>query len=597
MERGFLTQAAVLLGAAAVAAPLGRRLHVGSVLGYIAAGVAIGPSVLRLFYDVESVLAVAELGVVFLLFLIGLELRPIRLWSMRRTIFGAGSVQVLATGAIIGAIAYALGVAGPAAAVVGLALALSSTAFALQVLEEKKELGARHGRIAFAILLFQDLASIPLIALVPLIAARGSTSGAEAAVAVGKAIGVIAMVVLFGRFALDRIYRIVAASGVREAMTASALLTVIGVALLMQLAGLSAALGAFIAGALLAESEYRHQIEADIQPFEGLLLGLFFIAIGMSIDLGLLQRELPLILAWGAALLVVKGAVLHLVGRWQGLDGPSARRLALTVSQGGEFAFVILGLVVGARLLDAHTADRLVIVVTLSMAATPLLLLVDDAARRLRKPAQPEYETPHAAGEGHVVIAGFGRVGQIVGRILRAKGIPFTALDIDPEQVSLVKRFGNEAYYGDASRLDILQSARTDKARAFVLAIDDVETSLKTADVVRRHFPHVPVYARARNRRHIYRLMDLGVTSTRRETFLSSVDITREVLRGLGTSEAEVRRITETFVTHDRKRLYDDYRHASDFEKLAAQMRKSAEELEELLREDIQPAKPEKTQK
>lgn len=595
MERGFLTQAAVLLGAAAVAAPIGRRLHVGSVLGYIAAGLVIGPSVLRLFYDVDSVLAVAELGVVFLLFLIGLELRPIRLWSMRRTIFGAGSVQVLATGAVIGAIAYVLGVAGPAAAVVGLALALSSTAFALQVLEEKKELGARHGRIAFAILLFQDLASIPLIALVPLIAARGSTSGAEAVLAMGKAIGVIGMVVLIGRFALDRIYRVVAASGVREAMTASALLTVIGVALLMQLAGLSAALGAFIAGALLAESEYRHQIEADIQPFEGLLLGLFFIAIGMSLDLWLLQREWLLILSLTLTLIGVKAGVLYLVGLWQGLESRAARRLALTVSQGGEFAFVILGLVVGARLLDESSANLLVIVVTLSMAATPLLLLVDDFLARVRKEVQPVYETPTAAGDGHVVIAGFGRVGQIVGRILRAKGIPFTALDIDPEQVSLVKRFGNEAYYGDASRLDILQSARTDKARAFVLAIDDVEMSLKTADVVRRHFPHVPIYARARNRRHIYRLMDLGVVSTRRETFLSSVDITREVLRGLGTPEAEVRRITETFVVYDRKRLYDDYRHASDFEKLAAQMRKSAEELEALLQADPQPPQSDKS--
>ena len=484
VEYSNLSQAAILLATAAVAAPIARRLRIGTVLGYLAAGVAIGPWGLRLFRDVESILSIAELGIVLLLFLIGLELRPARLWTMRRLIFGAGGVQVAATGLLLGAIAVLAGVPLATALVIGLALAMSSTAFVLQVLEEKKELSARHGRLAFAILLFQDLAAIPLIALVPIIAAKGKTSAADALLGVGMAVGVIAAVILAGRFVINHVYRLVAASGVREAMTASALLTVIGVALLMQAAGLSAALGAFLAGALLADSEYRHQIEADIQPFEGLLLGLFFTAIGMSLDIGLLTREPLLILALVGSLVLVKALILYGIGRWQGLDPASARRLGLAVSQGGEFAFVILGLVVGARLMAEPSADRLAVAVTLSMVTTPLLLLVDDAWRRRRKAALPAFDTPPKA-EGHVVIAGFGRVGQIVARILRARGVAFTALDSSPDQIEIVKKFGSTAYYGDASRLDILEAAQTGKARAFVLAIDDVDTSLKTAALVR----------------------------------------------------------------------------------------------------------------
>ncbi len=592
MEATYLTKAAVLLAAAAIAPPIARRLKVGSVLGYLAAGVVIGPFGLGVFKDVDSVLAVAELGIVLLLFLIGLELRPARLWTMRRPIFGAGGLQVLASGAVLALIAAGLGVAPAAALVVGLALAMSSTAFVLQVLEEKKELSAKHGRLAFSILLFQDLAAIPLIALVPLIAAKGKTSASDALAAIGMAIGVIAAVVVAGRFLINHVYRLVAASGVREAMTASALLTVIGVALLMQSAGLSAALGAFLAGALLAESSYRHQIEADIQPFEGLLLGLFFTAVGMSLDIHLLAREWPLILALVAGLVAVKVVVLYAIGRQQGLDGRAARRLAIAVSQGGEFAFVILGLVVGARLLGESAADRLTVVVTLSMVTTPLLLILDDWWRARQIAALSRFETPPVE-DGHVVIAGFGRVGQIVARILRARGIPFTALDVSPDQIELVKRFGSKAYYGDASRLDILEAAQTAKARAFVLAIDDVEASLKTAALVRHHFPQVPVYARARNRQHVYRLTDLGVKNMRRETFLSSIQLTHDVLGGLGVPEPEIRRITEAFIEHDRKRLYDDYRHASDDAKLEAQARRSADELEEILSKDLEPARTE----
>ncbi|MGE0698750.1 MAG: monovalent cation:proton antiporter-2 (CPA2) family protein [Hyphomicrobiaceae bacterium] len=591
MDKSYLLQAVVLLAAAAVAAPLARVANVGSVLGYLAAGVLIGPHVLGLFPDVESILHVAELGIVFLLFLIGLELRPLRIWTMRRMILGAGGLQVLGTGLALGVAAAVLFTTVPVAAVVGTALAMSSTAFVLQVLEERKELSQRHGRLAFSILLFQDLAAIPLIAVVPMLAASGSAETGQSAAAVATALATIVAVIAAGRFLLSPVYRMVAAAGVREAMTATALMTVIGVALVMQLAGLSAALGAFIAGALLADSEYRHQIEADIQPFEGLLLGLFFTAIGMSLDIGLMVREWRLVLLLVGGLVAVKFIVLYAVGRWQGLAAWQARRLAIALSQGGEFAFVILGLVTGARLLAEGTADLMSVVVTLSMVATPLLLLADDAVRRLTSSTRaPVYDAPPSS-DGRVVIAGLGRFGQIVARILRARGIPFTALDISPEQIELVRRFGAEGYYGDASRLDILEAAQTGKARAFVLAIDDMEASLKTAEIVRQHFPHVPIFARARNRQHVHKLMDLGVVEMRRETFLAAIELTSDLLQGLGMTEPDARRLTETFAALDRKRLYDDYEHASNREKLELNAKRFAEELEQLFNEDAEEAR------
>ncbi|MGD9802620.1 MAG: monovalent cation:proton antiporter-2 (CPA2) family protein [Hyphomicrobiaceae bacterium] len=589
MDKSYLLQAAVLLAAAALAAPLARLLNVGSVLGYLAAGILIGPHVLGLFTNVEAILHVAELGIVLLLFLIGLELRPRRIWTMRRVIFGAGGGQVLGTGLLLSAAAAAFFATIPVAVVVGLALAMSSTAFVLQVLEERRELTQRHGRLAFSILLFQDLAAIPLIAVVPLMAARsGSADLAQSALAIGLALGTIGIVIIVGHFLLSPIYRMVADSGVREAMTATALLTVLGVAGVMQAAGLSAALGAFIAGVMLADSQYRHQIEADIQPFEGLLLGMFFTAIGMSLDLALLFREWPLVLALVAGLFAIKALVLFIVGRWNGLGARQSWLLAIALAQGGEFAFVILGLVTGARLLPEDTVALVAVVVTLSMAVTPLLLTANDWFERWRgPPPAPEYEKPTSSREGGVVIAGLGRFGQIVARILRARGIPFTALDISPEQIELVRRFGAEGYYGDASRLDILEAAQTRNARAFVLAIDDVEASLKTAEIVRRYFPHVPIYARARNRQHVHKLMDLGVEEMRRETFLAAIQLSCDLLEGLGVQPSDARRMTDTFAELDRRRLYDDYQHASDREKLELNAKRFAEELEQIFHEDL----------
>ena len=589
MVSAQLIQVAVFLAAAAIAAPLGRFTRMGAVLGYLAAGVMIGPYVLGPLYalnDVGEILHFAEFGVVMLLFVIGLELRPIRLWSMRSAIFGLGTVQLVATAAVLAAIGIGLGLAPAQALFIGLALSLSSTAFALQVLEEKGELTTRHGRLAFSVLLFQDLAAIPLIALVPLFA----FAAAEPSMDVGRALFAIATilgVIVVGRFLLSRLYRIVAATGVREAMTASALLTVVGVALVMEAAGLSAALGAFIAGALIANSEYRHQIEADIAPFEGLLLAVFFIAVGMSIDLTVLAGEPFKLLAVVLGLVVLKAAILYLLGRWWGLDGAAARRLGLVLSQGGEFAFVLFGAGALEGVIDRSLANLLTLAVTLSMAATPLLLLIDDAINRASKPEPPEYETP-PGGDRHVIIAGFGRFGQIAARVLRARRIPFTALDSNIEQVDFVKRFGAQIYYGDAGRLDILRAAGADKARAFVLAIDNVESSLRVAEMVRKHFPDLEIYARARDRTHVHKLMDLGVTIIERETFLSALALTKTLLRGLGLREAEVKRLTETFKQQDERRLYEDYQYYTDLEKVRANARSQATELEELFARDIE---------
>jgi glutathione-regulated potassium-efflux system protein KefB len=583
-----LTHIALFLAAAAIAAPLAKALRIGTVLGYLLAGVLIGPyglGTLSSFgidtlYEAQEVLHFAEFGVVLLLFLIGLELRLPRLWAMRNAIFVAGGAQVAITGLMLALIGWSLGLAFGPALFMGLALALSSTAFALQVMEENRELTARQGRLGFAILLFQDLAAIPLIALASLFAVSKATTGtAVSAFSIAKAILVVGAIVIVGRFVIDRLFALVARTKLHEAMTASALLVVVIVVLLMGSVGMSAPLGAFIAGVLLADSSYRHEIEADIKPFEGLLLGLFFTAIGMSLDLKLLAQQPGAIVTLVVALIVVKGVVLYAIGRWQGLgDGPS-RRLAGFLSQGGEFAFVLFGAGAAAGVLSPQVAALGVVIVTLSMMATPGLLAIDTWLGNRKPKPQPLYDTPPEA-EQHVIIAGLGRFGQIVSRVLRARKIPFTALDIDAEHVEAVRKFGNKIYFGDASRHEILEAAQLGKARAFVLAIDDVEASVRTAEVVRRQYPDVPILARARHRNHVHRLMDLGVTVIYRETYASALELTHDLLRELGATEAEARRSIELFRGQDERRLVEAYQHYTDDEKLKELALKSAQELE-----------------
>lgn len=596
MEKTSLIQIAVFLMAAAIAAPLAKRAKVGAVIGYLAAGIIIGPYGVGLIYsvyEVESVLHIAEFGVVLLLFLIGLELRPQRLWAMRNVIFGLGGLQMLLTSAALAGIGLLLNFSLMQAVFLGLILSLSSTAFTLHVLEEKGELAARHGRLAFGILLFQDLAAIPMLAMVPLFAVSAATQSSGLEVwSVLRGIGVIVGVILIGRFVINHLYRAVAATGVREAMTASALLTVVGVAILMEVAGLSAALGAFIAGALLADSQYRHQIEADIAPFEGLLLGLFFTAVGMSLNLKLIVEQPLMVLALLGGLVGIKTLVLFLLGRYWGLPSWSARRMGLAVAPAGEFAFVLLGAGAVAGVLAKDLAGLLTLTVTLSMLLIPLLLLLDELfAKPEKEEASPVYDAMPEE-QGHVIIAGLGRFGQVVARVLQAEHIPFTALDRSPEHVAVVRKYGGEIYYGDASRLDLLRAARADKARSLVVAIDDVEQSLKTVEIVRKHFPDLKIHARARNRQHAHRLMDLGIDSIRRETFLSALDLTKEVLERFGKTEEQIERDIEAFKNFDQNLLYEDYKHYDDEAKLQTRARSASKELDALFQKGLEERKP-----
>ena len=588
MEQNSLIQLAVFLAAAALAAPLAKRMKVGSVLGYLGAGILIGPSGIGKFYsvyEVENILHFAEFGVVLLLFVIGLELRPQRLLKMRSAIFGLGSGQVFISGAILSLIAMAAGFTVTSSLVLGFALSLSSTAFVIQVLDEKGELSKRHGRMAFSVLLFQDLFAIPLIAITPFLAANANLAEGVSFLSILKGIAIIGFVIVVGKFLLERMYKLIAATGVTEAMTASALLTVVSVAILMKWAGLSAALGAFIAGALLAESSYRHQIQADIKPFEGLLLGLFFTAIGMSLDISLLLEDPWMIFAMVIIIIATKAIVLYILGIIWGLTSYSSRRLAFVLCQGGEFAFVIFTTADMGGVIAKDTAQLLTLAVTLSMIATPFLLILDDFLVSKKKKQDADFDQPPEE-KGHVIIAGFGRFGQIFARILQAKRIPFTALDKSPEHVDFVKRFGNKIYYGDATRLEVLRAAQIEKASALVIAIDDVEGSLRMVQMIKQNYPDLDLYVRARNRRHVYQLLHLGVEKISRETFLSALDLTKEVLIGLGEKPSDVEKDINTFRDTDRSFLYEDYKHYTDQEKLQARAKTAAKQLEELFERD-----------
>jgi glutathione-regulated potassium-efflux system ancillary protein KefC/glutathione-regulated potassium-efflux system protein KefB len=577
-------QIAVFLAATVVAVPLFRRFKLSAVLGYLAAGVVIGPWGLGLFGDVESVLHFAEFGVVLLLFVIGLELQPSRLWVLRHAVFGSGSAQVLVTTAVLALVARALGQPWPVAVVIAFALSLSSTALILQVLAERGEINARHGRSAFAILLFQDLAIMPALVALPIVAggSGASVDGWSLALPVLAA----AAVVIAARYALRPVLRIVAATRVREAFTAAALLVVVGTALLFQSVGLSMALGAFIAGVLLADSEYRHELEADIEPFKGLLLGLFFIAVGMSANLGVLLESPLLVLAMTAGYLLLKSAAIFVAARLSRHDAATAWRLAVALAGGGEFAFVLFAIAAAGGLLPRATADLLVIVVTLSMALAPLLIAAaDTVAKRVRPAASPAFDRIESE-EPRVLIAGFGRFGQIVARVLRARRIRFTALEVSQSQVDFVRRFGNKLYYGDASRLEMLRSAGAEHAELLVLAIDDVEASVRTAEMVRRHFPRLRVLARARNRQHAFRLMAAGVTDIWRETFASSLEVAEAALVALGTPPDAAGSQVRRFRAHDEATLAAQAAVGDDETKLIATAQASAKQLESLFEAD-----------
>jgi monovalent cation:proton antiporter-2 (CPA2) family protein len=578
-----LTTFAALLLASVLFVPLFKRAGLGTVLGYLAVGMLIGPFGVKLVRDPDNLLHTAELGVVLLLFVIGLELKPSRLWALRRPVFGLGALQMFGVAAALtGAGRYILGLSLPAASLVGIILALSSTAFVLPTLAERRELSTRYGREAFAILLFQDLSVIPLLALIPLF----GTGKATALTHPGVGLGFLLVVAVVGRPLLDNLFRYVARVNSREMFTAAALVTVLGLALLMQAGGLSMSLGAFVAGVLLADSEFRHELEASIAPFQGLLLGLFFMAVGMSTNLGLLVQFPMQILGLTAGLILVKVVVLYVLRRVMGGVPGEARMLALALAQGGEFAFVLFDAAQSFRVLGEVQADKLTLVVALSMAASPLLLLIGDRlarAERSRLPVRAFDEMPDEASE--VVIAGFGRVGQVVGRLLLARRVSFTALDADAGQVDTVRRFGLKVFYGDAAHLDLLHAAQLSQAKVFVLAIDDVEASLRTAELVRKHFPHVQIVARARNRFHASRLMDLGIERQIRETLPSSLEMARWTLELLHEPPALAEQMVKRFARHDAAVLARQQAISHDESKLIQSSLEARDELVQILEE------------
>lgn len=577
-------QALVLLAAAVIAVPLFRRYGFSSVLGYLVAGVIVGPWALGLIRSPREILSFSGLGVVFLLFIIGLELQPARLWALRRLIFGIGTVQVAGTSLVLAAIGRLLGISWPAALIAAFGLSLSSTAFVLQMLAERRELGTPQGRTGFAILLFQDLAVIPVLVLLRIVyQPSGQASWQSLAIAVAVIVGLFAA----GRYLLRPIFRLVAQFGIPETFSATALLVVLGAALALDAVGLSMSLGAFLAGVLLADSEYRHELEASIEPFEGLLLGLFFVAVGMSANLGLVLAHPGLVVTLTIGLLIVKGSILFTTGKLFRLPPGAARALAFTLPQGGEFAFVLFSLAAGFGLLHKFTADLLIVVVAFSMALTPLLTLFNTRVLepRLAETLTPPFDRIDEPGNP-VIIAGFGRFGQIVARVLGIRRIPFTALEISSEQVDFVRRFGSKIYYGDASKPELLRAAGAANAKIFVLAIDDVEASMRTARVVRRNFPHLTIYARARNRYHAHLLMELGVTYIVRETLLSSLDLTAKLLGGLGIAEREARRTLDLFSRHDEETLKRQFAVFRDEDRLIQTSREAAEELESLFEAD-----------
>ncbi len=585
---GWLTNGLVYLAAAVIAVPLSRYLGLGSIIGYLAAGIVIGPWGLGLVRNVQDILHFGEFGVVLMLFLIGLELEPRRLWSLRRPIFGWGSAQMLGCTAALCAVAMIAGQPWQISLVAALGLAMSSTASALQTMGERNMPGTSGGQAGFSILLFQDVAAIPILALLPLL---GGTQGAASADArwleALKILAVIAAIILGGRLLLRPLLRWIAKSRTPEIFTAAALLLVLAIAASMQLVGLSMALGAFLAGVLLAESEYRRELETDIEPFKGLLLGLFFIAVGMNIDFAVLRESAALMLLLVLAFLALKAAVIFALARAIGLPAQERPVFTLLLAQGGEFAFVVFQAAAGASVLAPKTASLLIGAVTLSMLLGPLLLALVDkfllpryarGRRQLEEISEPQ--------QAPVIIAGFGRYGQIVGRLLVAQGVRVTVLDHDADMIEAARSFGYKVFYGDATRLDLLRTAGAQTAKVLVIAVDDTGQSLAIVDLAREHFPHLTLVARARDVTHWNELRDRGVMRVERELFESSLRSGRTVLEVLGFAAHEARAQAMRFRRHNLQLFEQMYPHHKDRAKLIAVVKQGRRQLEEQMAQE-----------
>lgn len=591
MQTSALALPIVFLVTAVVAVPLFKRFGFGAVLAYLATGVLLGPAVLGLVNDPDRILQASEIGVVMMLFILGLELSFSRLKAMRRPIFVNGGMQFIATTALLTVVAVKFGLSDRSSLVVSAALAFSSTAVGLQILAERKELITSYGRTAFAILLLQDLMAIPLLAAIPLVGYSRSEEGLTV-LAVFKAVGAFLVLLLVGRYFLSRMFRVVARTNIPEVFTAAALLVVLGSAFLMESAGLSAGLGAFIAGVMLAESEYRHEVEAQIEPFKGLLLGLFFIAVGMSINMDAVMSAPVRIAVMLMILIAVKFAVLYVIGRHvERLSSFESLQLAAILAAGGEFSFVIFNQAQKFSLIESTLTDQLLAVVSLSMALTPVLVILVAKLRpsfeRKKSIQTPEYdEIPQMAQQPQVLIAGFGRFGQIVGRFLTAQKIPYVAIDNSAEQVNFMRRFGNKLFYGDAGRPELLRSAGGEHIRIFVIALEKSDETKRAVRIIRRMYPKATIFSRARDRAHAWELMDMGAKPIR-EMFFSSMEMSRRILVELqGQPDVAARRV-EQFVHWDENLLQEQFLVYDDEELVRKTARNARAELESLFDADL----------
>lgn len=586
MDSHTLIQSLIYLGAAALIVPIAVRLGLGSVLGYLIAGCIIGPWGLRLVTDAQSILHFAEIGVVLMLFVIGLELDPQRLWKLRVSVFGGGALQMAACGLLLGAFCMALGLAWPVALLIGLTLALSSTAIAMQAMNERNLTVSQMGRSAFSVLLFQDIAAIPLVAMIPLLAASGAatTTGAFVLSAL-KVVGALALVVVLGRYVARPALRFVARSGLREVFSAVALFLVFGFGLLLEEAGLSMAIGAFLAGVMLASSEYRHALESDIEPFKGLLLGLFFIGVGMSVDFGTLVTHPLRILILLAGFLVIKTVVLWLIARPLNVPGRQRRWFAALLGQGSEFAFVVFGAAQMAGVLNAEWGKALTLAVALSMAATPILLVLltrleTSATAQSREADEIDEEAPR------VIVAGFGRFGQIAGRLLLSGGVKMVVLDHDPDHIETLRKFGMKVFYGDATRVDLLESAGAGKAEVLINAIDDPQANLQLTELVKTHFPALKIIARARDVDHYILLRQAGVEKPERETFEAALSAGRQALEGLGLGRYEAREHADLFRRFNTQMVEEMAGVDNNTQARAAVFKRTSAMLTEIISED-----------
>jgi len=587
----------IFLVAACVVVPLASRFKLGSVLGYLAAGVIIGPFGLGLMGDTAKIMHFAEFGVVMMLFIIGLELEPASLWRLRKAIVGLGGLQVLLTSAAFTAIGMAFGYSWQLSLAAGMALSLSSTALVLQMLQEARLMDTTIGETAFAVLLFQDIVVIPILVIMPLLARHGvpaaiqnhanliaSLPGWLQALVVAA---VIAGVVVAGRYLSHYLFREVARTRLREVFTALSLAMVVGITLLMQSVGVSPALGAFVAGVVLANSEYRHVLQTDIEPFKGLLLGLFFISVGMGMDFGLFAEQ-PLRLGVTIGLLItVKGLLLFILARLFGLNGLNGLGVAFALAQGGEFAFVLFQFAGGLAILPAAQAHLLTLAVATSIAITPVLMLVYSRFIMPRfMSVLPEQNYDRFAEGNAIIIAGFGRFGQVIGRFLTAQGIKATVLEKDPDQIELLRKFGFKGYFGDASRLDLLHSAGAAKASLLVVAVDDPETSVAIVKLAKAEFPQLKIFARAHNRRHAYELDKAGVDYYKREIFDSSLAMAQHIMVTLGNSAEEMRVKAAQFRDYDDTALKASFAFFDNESALVNFARIQRTELERILQDD-----------